>query len=247
MKLISINIERDKHFGTVIPFIETERPDVLCLQEVFQNDLYRFETLGYTCTFLPMTIFISNNTEQILGIALCSRTPLHNMHSQYYLDLGDILRVHDSNDIVHTVRYGYIGGNILHDDTIYPIITTHFTWTPNGERPSLEQIESLETLFALTAHMKPHSICGDFNIPRHTSHLYEKLATQYTDNIPPEYTSSLDKQFHRLGDSPDRAHLFSSFMVDYVFTQPPYHATDVRLVFGLSDHAAVMATLSKRI
>jgi exonuclease III len=32
MKLININIEGDKHFDTVIPFLEKEKPDVLCLQ-----------------------------------------------------------------------------------------------------------------------------------------------------------------------------------------------------------------------
>ena len=67
----------------------------------------------------------------------------------------------------------------------------------------------------------------------------------YTDTIPANYTSSLDKTLHRKGDDPSRAHLFTDFMVDYLFTKPDYQASDVRLEFGISDHAAVVATISK--
>lgn len=33
-------------------------------------------------------------------------------------------------------------------------------------------------------------------------------------------------------------------MVDYIFTQPPYDVKNVKLVFGVSDHAAIIADIS---
>ena len=89
--------------------------------------------------------------------------------------------------------------------------------------------------------LDPHVFCGDFNIPRGHNVLYETLTTRYTDSVPATYASSLDKNIHRKGDDISRAHLFTSFMVDYVFTQKPYQAENVRLEFGISDHAAVVA------
>jgi endonuclease/exonuclease/phosphatase family metal-dependent hydrolase len=50
---------------------------------------------------------------------------------------------------------------------------------------------------------------------------------------------------HRIGHLPEKQNLFTDYMVDYVFTQAPYTAHDVELVFDLSDHAAVVATISK--
>ncbi len=71
MKLININIEGDKHFDRVIPFIERELPDVLCLQEVFKGDLIRFSDAGYFSHFLPITRKESSSTySDELGIAL---------------------------------------------------------------------------------------------------------------------------------------------------------------------------------
>jgi len=44
-----------------------------------------------------------------------------------------------------------------------------------------------------------------------------------------------------MGEVASRAHLFTHFMVDYIFIQPPYRAENVEFIFGVSDHAAVVA------
>ena len=245
MKLISLNIEGSKHLERIIPFITKESPDVLCLQEVFKADLHLFEKLGYTCHFLPLTIFMINENPQEHGVALCSKTRITDVKSIYYLDFETVLPLHDPKDIPHTVHYGLIHGNIMYGEDTFLCATTHFTWTAHGSNPSEDQKQSLTNLFKYTENLGPHLLCGDFNIPRNESVLYTKLAEHYDDNIPPHYTSSLDKDLHYLGKDPEKDFIFSSFMVDYVFTQAPYKATDVRLEFGLSDHAGVVATISK--
>jgi endonuclease/exonuclease/phosphatase family metal-dependent hydrolase len=179
------------------------------------------------------------------GIALCSKTEITNSDSMYYLDFETTLPTHDPRNIPASVHYGLLCGDIAHDGVTYTCATTHFTWTENGLIPSPQQIQSLERLNAFATDSKPHLLCGDFNIPRHQNSLYDSLVGQYKDNIPPHYTSSLDKTFHRLGQNPEKDFMFTSLMVDYVFTKPPYKASDVRLEFGLSDHAAIVATISK--
>lgn len=245
MKLISINIEGSQHLDLILPFIIKESPDVLCLQEVFKMDLHRFEELGYICHFHPLTIFATDGTRREHGIALCSKTEITNIDSLYYLDFETQLLVHNQENIPETVHYGLIRGDVMHNGISYSCATTHFTWTENGVAPSERQIQSLDRLSDYTTTAEPHLLCGDFNIPRHASPLYDRLAEHYTDNIPTEYTSSLDRTFHYLGQNSEKDLLFTSFMVDYMFTQAPYKASDVRLEFGLSDHAAVIATISK--
>jgi len=42
VKLISLNIEGDKHLDDkILPFFDKEKPDVLCLQEVFAKDIQK--------------------------------------------------------------------------------------------------------------------------------------------------------------------------------------------------------------
>jgi exonuclease III len=73
MKLVSINIEWNKHLDTVLPFIRTEVPDVLCLQEVDFSNLKDFEALGYASTFLPYTLDRFAESSGEFGIALLTK------------------------------------------------------------------------------------------------------------------------------------------------------------------------------
>ena len=56
IKLITLNIEGDKHFNSVLPFLQEQNADVVCLQEVFELDLDLFiDALGGHITFTPLT------------------------------------------------------------------------------------------------------------------------------------------------------------------------------------------------
>jgi exonuclease III len=249
MKLISLNIEGNKHLYQVLPFLQNEMPDVLCLQEIYKNDLTLIEALGYTTHFLPITKkFITENLEE-MGFVIATRNTTASqtiLGTHYYHDPSRIIPVFENDSIGATVNTAVIVSEIIHGNTQYIIATTHFTWTPDGEKPNDYQNSDMTKLLEYLKPVSPHCLCGDFNIPRHHNFLYNKLLEVYTDTIPSQYTSSLDPSMHKLYSNPERKHLFTDFMVDYLFTQPPYNATDVRLEFGLSDHAAVIATLKKR-
>ncbi|MCF7816005.1 MAG: hypothetical protein K9M10_03905 [Candidatus Pacebacteria bacterium] len=243
MKLITINIEGDLHFDSVIPFIKAELPDILCIQEIFKIDLCQLEELGYSCTFLPMTMKLTRGKYYEWGTALCSQAKPTKTRTFYYPTPCNEIPVFNHHDIENSVLHGVIESCIPIGGDNFRIATTHFTWTPDGAVPSTKQKTDIVTLLAYLAQLEPHVLCGDFNIPRSCSPLYAELTKHYTDTIPESYVSSLDAKVHRHGKTLGKERIFNSFMVDYIFTQPPYKATDVRLGFGLSDHAAVVATI----
>ena len=88
LKLISLNIERSKHLDRVIPFLQKESPDVVCLQELAKKDIPAFEqTIGGACFFAPM----ANHGEGyddvapgIVGVGMFSRWPVAREEIHYY-------------------------------------------------------------------------------------------------------------------------------------------------------------------
>ncbi len=245
MKLISLNIEGKKHFDRVLPFLEQECPDVFCLQEVFEDDLELFTELGYEKIFLPMTLESVNENLIAIGIAIFVRGNTHTSDTFYYTPPSNELPLFSKDDIPNTIACGVIITNVCFKQTTYSIATTHFTWTPDGAYPGPAQITNMETFLSSITSLHPHVMCGDFNIPRNINPLYIPLCQHYTDAIPLRYRSSMDKNLHRLGNDVDKEIIFNSFMVDYIFTQEPYLVNDVRLQFGVSDHAAVIGHISK--
>jgi len=245
MKLISINIEEDKHLARVLPFILKELPDVLCLQEVYEENLPDFQKMGYDGEFAPMAYIQEQEKSKVVGTALLTYHTLKNFELFYYRGSRETVCHFDRSNVFETQQKAVLCADILIGDETFTIATTHFTWTPDGNTANSAQIVDMEKFLAYIATMKPHVICGDFNIPRHHNPLYKKLTQHYMDTIPQQYTSSLDSSLHRLGHMPDKKEIFESFMVDYIFTQPPYEATDVRLEFGVSDHAGIVGTIMK--
>ncbi len=229
----------------VLHFIETEEADVVCLQEAQQHTLGLFADCGYDTNFLPLTQRVIGDKVAIEGIAICSRLPLQNMGHYIYHGDPSTVPVFDNKHIIRAYRNGILHGEVVHNGNTYTIATTHFTWNPQGDTASEEQIESMRKLLAYTNALPPHIICGDFNIPRNHNPLYDEIIRHYSDGVPLQYTSSLDRNLHRHGSESDKEILFSSFMVDYIFTQTPYTASDVRLVFGISDHAGVVGNVVK--
>ena len=73
-----------------------------------------------------------------------------------------------------------------------------------------------------------------------------RLSARYEDAIPNSYVTSLDSTFHRGYQNPVEVKNVARFMVDYLFLSKKYAASGVRLQFGLSDHAAIVASIDVR-
>jgi endonuclease/exonuclease/phosphatase family metal-dependent hydrolase len=245
MKLTNINIEGDRHYETVLPFLKRESPDVFCLQEVFELDLSILTHGMYQSVFLPITLKQRERGLEPFGIVLAVRNDhvIFDTKTYYYHDDSGQVREFHEEDKDTSVNPGVIVTDVTVDGIPFVVATTHFTWIPNGDTPTPWQRQDMERFLTYMGGQSPHVLTGDFNIPRNKNPLYNKLTEHYTDSVPSTYSSSLDRSIHRLGHNTETAHIFTDYMVDYLFTQEPYRATNVRLEFGISDHAAVVGEI----
>lgn len=233
-KLISINIEDEKHIERVLDFIHREKPDVLCLQEVLERDVPVFEkALDARGIFAPMGILPVTDSQEIIGIGIFSSFPMSNVQSHYYAKYGAKPPLwHD--EITDPINRVLLSAEITVDEVPYTIATTHFTWTPGGEINE-RQRRDLSAFLAIVSEYDKILFCGDMNAPR-GKETFDAIAKRYQDHIPKRYLTSLDPELHR---TKGEKHL----MIDGLFGTPHYVTEDVRLQSGISDHMAIVATI----
>ena len=241
LKLISVNIETNKHYKTILPFLDKENADVICLQEVPELFAQELQTRGYHTAYAPMLLKDIDGINMSVGVMIASKYPFTHKAIYYHQNEAS-LKIYTREEETRAVPYLFADIAVL--GVTYCIATTHMVDTENGKEDDFQILLTEKMLTLLTQEHK-HTICGDFNMPRGYNRLYEKMTTQYQDSIPFHYQSSLDRNIHRLGQVKIDEPIFDKYMVDYIFTQAPYQASDVRLQFGVSDHAAVIATLTK--
>ena len=241
LKLISLNIERSKHLDRIVPFLHAEHPDVVCLQEVCERDIPRLEETVGTChAFAPICMHPADPPEEgfvVIGTGIFSRLTARRANVSYYRGNETHARAHrrpvmdDVNLVVCDFEMG--GG-------VFRIGTTHFTWAPDGN-VSDRQRHDMPKLLGILDTLGGFVLTGDFNAPRlhdgHQGEIFGVLAARFEDNIPAEYTTSIDGTLHRAGPLP--------YMIDGLFSTPEYAVSNVRLVDGVRDHMAVVATVSK--
>ena len=239
MKLVSLNVEGARHFDRVLPFLIKENPSIIVLLEAPDFFAQMLLDLGYFASFAPMLVRTQEGRSFQEGVLIASRQ-VHTSHPHYYYranpDIVPFVKDDKRNTISHVALQADIGG--------LQLVATHFTWNSAGETADVHQKSDMRMMLSYLNKLPPHVLCGDLNIPRNENALYDLLCAHYTDNIPAKYHSSLDRSLHRLGQNPDMDKLFDRFMVDYVFTQAPFEAANVRLEFGISDHAAVVADIA---
>lgn len=256
LKLISINIEGDRHLDTVIPFLQKEQPDVFAVQELFKErilDIEQGSGMKLIC-FYPMhtgsNIAHEGLKDTTLGIGIFSNLETVHVLGKYYS--GDETTVpkfaHNQDPRLETTIGSLVpnssnlvvaGADFKKEGTIYRILTTHFTYTRDGIATAF-QLEDLAKMFQVLNELGDFTLVGDFNAPRGRE-TWNRLAAKYKDNIPLSYTSSLDPVMHKAADQK------LPYVVDGCFTTAEYTAKDVVLVSGVSDHMAVVATLEKNV
>lgn len=243
LKLISVNIETNKHYATVVPFLEKEQADVVCLQEAPETFSATLQGLGYHTAFEPMCLKDISEGVVAMGILIASKTPFRS-YSVYYHEPVKETVLYNSEHTEDFLRIPYLVAEVQYENDTYNILTTHLIDTKAGKEDEV-QIRIFENLLKQLVQEVDHVICGDFNMPRGYNALYPLMTQTYQDTIPPQYKSSLDRNLHRLGNVDIPEKIFDEYMVDYIFTKGSYIAEDVRLEFGISDHAAVIGYIKK--
>lgn len=242
LSLISLNIERSKHLDRILPFLREQEPDVFCVQELSESDYALFqEMFRYAVPLVPFNTYTEEGQHIAQGICIFSNVPLMNTQVHYYV--GDPWSL---SEVVPGQLETYSKGNravlfvtVEKDGVSYRIATTHFTWSEKGQATDIQR-GHLHSLMNALETEKEVILCGDFNMPR-GGELFAILSDRYKDNIPPEYMTSIDVSLHRNRlEDPEE---LSQKMVDGLFTTPGYLAHNVRLVPGVSDHMAIVATV----
>ncbi len=228
LSLLTLNIEEDKHLELILPYLQSEKFDVVCLQEVFEKDLTVLsEAASAKALFTPLSMLNGH----VWGIAILIRQelPIQNTVQKLYKGSPDDLPVftHDNPNIVNR---GIVSTGVERNSLKYQISTTHFTWTPNGKTTD-EQQRDFSELKKVLAEIGPTVLCGDFNAARGINPVFSELAKQYKDNVPQDVVSSIDPNLHRVKGL--------QLMVDGFFTTPEYVLKDVQMLTGLSDHQGI--------
>jgi endonuclease/exonuclease/phosphatase (EEP) superfamily protein YafD len=237
IKLMQLNIERDRHFARIFPFIHAQQPDVVCMQEIYERDVPLVAAqLGMHAHFAPMNRRIEDGSEHVQGTAVFSTAPIRKTWVECYAGNPARLPLYDGEtaDAKHATQNFGIAFIEIESDALYRIGTTHFPWTADASASDFQR-EDMRAMLETLKQVGEFVLTGDFNAPR-GGEIFGILADAYTDHVPPRYTSSIDGSLHRAGALP--------YMVDGIFSSPGYIVTDVTMHTGVSDHCAILATVS---
>jgi len=244
MKLVSINIEGDKHLDKVRDFLFNQLPDVVCLSEVFEEDAKELGySLGLMCVFAHQSyrpsFFGRGNCLKTFGIALLAKQIANHQIKYLSGDSNTIPRFEKSIDLTRFSNRGsvpVISAHVIKGNKDYHIINTHLTVTKEGSSTNYQN-EQAQNLLAYLDSFLDIVLCGDFNAPR-GGEVFSLFAAKYKDNIPVKYLTSLDQSLHRIPGL--------RFVVDCLFSTKKYKITDVILKDGVSDHMAVVANIRRK-
>jgi len=239
LKLISLNIEGNFHLDKVLPFFQKQKPDVVCLQEVFKENLPLFEQkFGLQSHFYPMADVNKPhplNFPQLgqIGLAILTFLPTSSIkHKHYYQAPGKLPFVGYKTSLENRL---VLWTTITKNNQDFTIATTHFTWAM-PEKADQAQASELSKLLKILKTIPEFILCGDFNAPRGQK-TFNALASIYKDNIPQSTTTTIDPNIHRKKGL--------KLVVDGLFTTPHYQAKKVKVHCGVSDHCAIIADVYK--
>lgn len=251
MKLVSINIEVNKHTETVLNFLKNEKADVVCIQELLEEEFQFYKKkLSFMGVYQPFD-YVSTHINSKLtydipsglkgkrhGVAIFAKN-INKSESIFYEGKEEnILKPFDdyiSDEKVQKNKV-LIWAEVKNDDGIpFKFITTQLPVTHEGEVTQY-QLNVISSMLSQLEGLGEFILSGDMNSPRgHQS--FSLIANKYKDNIPLKYKTSIDQNLHRVKGI--------QFMVDGLFTTPAYKALNVRLQDGISDHMAIIADISK--
>jgi endonuclease/exonuclease/phosphatase family metal-dependent hydrolase len=237
IKLLTLNIEGDRHLERVRAVIAAHQPDIVCLQEVFEADCpYLAAAGGYHWRFALSALVRDHAGSRMRnwGVAMLARVPVLGQYTNYYADDPTIRVLDDPND----PRRVLVVAELQHGRQQYRVATTHFTWSARGDI-SAQQKADFSRLKAVLSRYPDYLLCGDFNAPRNRE-MFSMFTGELslTDLLPEHITSTIDAQYHYAGSL--------ELVVDTFFSTGEYQAADIRLLEGISDHKGILALVQRR-
>lgn len=240
LKLLTLNIQHDRHLDRVAQVIATHLPDIVCLQEIFEKDCAKLAAVGgyrvkYAISALMPEGEEGNSSPRSWGVAVLTRVPVREQTVAYYADDPRIRIFKEPND----PRRMVVMSELEHDGRNYKIGTTHFTWSVKGAATD-EQREDFARLKQVLLPYPDYVLCGDFNAPR-GGEMFSKFTDELglIDHLPPHITTTIDPQFHYAGAL--------ELAVDNIFSTPEYRVSEVQVLDGISDHKGILGVVERRV
>lgn len=248
MYLAQVNIEGDNHVSRVISLIREKEYDTVCMQEVFEADVKRIEEeTGMHMYFAPAIVIprdypaLRMSGRGLMGVGIMTRNmPTRTETIVYAKPPGTDHSIPVWDGQMHGGDNAYRVAAIVEvslGDSVYKIVTTHFTWSAGG-RATAVQHAHMDRLLATLAPEEELVLCGDFNAPR-GGELWSRLASHFTDNMPPHIHTTIDPTLHKASQEGITLEL----VVDGIFTTPRYTAKSVTAISGISDHLLIEAEI----
>lgn len=241
LTLLTLNIERSNHLERVMHFLDQNKPDIICLQEVMEDDYEDIKKqLGYDgiyqfrVAFRPG--FYVDGRSNREGIAILSRYPINHHSVRAYDPITDPIPQFTHSQFDRPDSRLLIAG-IDANDALFRVAATHFPWSPMGKVTD-DQRQNMADMLEILNEYNDLILCGDFNTPR-GDELFDRLAIRYRDNIPSEVSTTVDQNLHRVKGL--------QLVVDGIFTTPHYTVENVQILQGLSDHCGVIATITSSL
>jgi exonuclease III len=142
LKIISLNTQRGIFLEKIISFFQSESPDILCLQEIYQHDFEHIQqTLGLQGVFTPGVIFESQKYAGpvVEGVGILTHHPIIEQHIHTYTNnKGELSVISDnhapekhlksSENIEYTKQRNIVCITIQIEEVTHTCATTHFTW-----------------------------------------------------------------------------------------------------------------------
>lgn len=241
--LACVNIEGNKHLDLVEKFLAEQNPEVLCLQEILEQDLPRlvpeetwdvqFASMG-DVSQLESLHFPKNGN---WGVAIATRKnviTVTNSDIFYYVGKAEDMPI-ISKGQPNSNRRAVLRVDVEKAGQKFTFATTHFTWTNNGETTE-EQLRDWQGMKAYLDTFPEFLICGDFNAPR-GGQMGNILEETFTSHVPANITTTIDGTLHKAGAL--------QFVVDYILTKGNYSVENVIVHTGVSDHCALTATVKR--
>jgi len=240
---VSLNIEFGIHNETVLNFLKKEKADVICLQELLEEEFELFKKeLEFDGIFQSWSYVKSSNYKDWLGkkqgVAIFAKDIIGSGSIFYQGAEENILKPFTEYmlDEKFQKNSALVWAKIKGDGSeIFKIVTTHLPVTEKGEVTPY-QLAAIDDLLDHLLELGDIVLCGDMNAPR-GKESFARLAAIYKDSIPLRYTTSIDQNLHKVKGI--------QHMVDGLFTSSAYKASEVSLEDGLSDHMAVIAEIGK--
>jgi len=271
MKVCTLNIEGRRHLEErVLPFLKSENPDVVCLQEVFFADIPTLEfALGAKAQFAPMVNVETgmpsfDQPHGVLGVAILTRHPVRAVQHRYYApavaldDLQEFLvpRLKDDDFSPKSVDIPFEIPLFTHPNSMwrvlssvdvevqgewYRVANTHFTWSDAGQFTT-KQADDFRRLWTNIEDLGEVILTGDFNSPRGGEGDGQNPYDVLSDRM--EAIIPAD-EITTLDSTLHRAGELN-LVVDGIFITPTYESQEVRLISAVSDHQAIVAEIEKR-